>query len=128
MEFNLLIALFFGLPQIHRREANPPAWVATPPSIRVQPKSCDNGVTGKIQVRAVVVARLLIMDEQRGYCSAPRRASLRTCTPPAVVSQCFPLEKIRIIRARLVDKGQRHLLVEVDTPVIVPVILRRLIP
>src|SRR6266576_2104081 len=84
MEFNLLIALFFGLPQIHRREANPPAWVATPPSIRVQPKSCDNGVTRKIQVRAVFVARLLIMHDQRGYRSAP---FLRTCTPPPVVSQ-----------------------------------------
>ncbi len=67
MEFNLLIALFSGC--LKFIAGKPTRQSGLPRRLRSEykPKSCDNGVTRKIQVRAVFVARLLIMDDQRGY-------------------------------------------------------------
>src|SRR5439155_10718907 len=52
----------FGRPPIHRRKANPRAWVATPPSIRVQTQIFATTASPvKSMCGAVFVARLVIM-------------------------------------------------------------------
>ncbi len=70
-----------------------------------------------------VTREVRAVNDQRRQCPAPRRL-LELVGPPAVVGQRFALEKIGIIRGGFVHEEQRHLTVEVDALVIVPVILR----